>query len=281
MLVYFDTKDLINILEKGLPLSAAELHKRLSKSDHSLVLSLTTIMELSEPLLHRSAKTNVTRLLNLLEGLPHIFIHNAAIPRLELEEAHRAFSTGEECKKINPFVKRFDDTVQLYAKPPTKIYLNYPLSEVVWDLYTFGALGGMDNYAKRLKPTFAADRAISPRPSLKDNFVKTIGLNLALHNVAVPSADIPTFAEWVYSNPSRCPGERLGYEVWHKMVRNVTDEPEHSDLEDLLHVGCLPYVDLATLDRRMYGYVMQSSVSLGLGYDEVVFRKPIEAIERL
>ncbi len=278
MFIYFDSKDLIDILEKSLPLSAGQLKMLLCQSGHKLVFSVTTIMEISEPLLHRNAKTNVMSLLRRLEKIPHTFIHSSSIPRLELAEAYRAFSEGEECASINPFVNRFDYTVDLNAKPATDIYLNYSLCEIVWDLYCCGELGGLDDYAGKMKQLLAADRELSPKPSLRANFAKTIGLNLSLHKVPVPSVDVAPFAKWIYSNPSRCPGERLGYEVWHKIVKNFTDKLDDSDMDDFQHIGCLPYVELMTLDRRMCGYVFQAGASLNQGYDKKVFKSPEELI---
>lgn len=281
MLIYLDTKDLINILEKSLPCSSDQFESILQQGKHRLVLSVITIMELSEPLLHNRTKTNVMGLLNRLEKFPHAFIHLSSIPRLELGEAIRAFSRGEECDGIFPFVNRFDQTVDLNATPSTGIYLDYPLAETVWDLYSFDALGGLDKYAKKLKRAFALDRALSPQPSLKKHFARTLERNLSLHKLTYPSSATAPLANWIYSNPLRCPSERLGYEIWHKMVRNVTDEPDDSDLEDFLHIGCLPYVDVMTVDRRMHGYISQVSTSIGVDYESKSFRRLEEILLRL
>jgi len=280
MLIYLDAKDLINIFEKSHPFSDNQLHQLLEKGGHKLVFSLMTITEISEPLLHSRAKTNVMGLLNRLEKLPHTFIHESNIPRLELEEAVRAFSAREEYDGIQPFVSRFDDTIDLNAEPPTKIYLNYPLAETVWDLHTYGELGGLDEYAKKLRQTFAADRALDPKPSLKANFVKATQLNLKSNKVKELTEDVAIFANWIYSNPTRCPSIRIGYEVFHKMVRNVADVPEDSDMEDFQHIECLPYVDLMTLDRRMCGYVSQAAATLGLNYSEKVYRNSEQLFNR-
>ena len=281
MLVYFDAKDIINIFEKSQPCSSDYLDSVLKQGGHKLVLSMTTIMEISEPLLHKNAKTNVTRLLNRIEKLPHTYIHESIIPRLELAEAVRAFSEGGEVLEVNPFAKRFDETVDLNSKPETNIYLNYPLSEIVWDLYCFGALGGLDKYAKKLKPTFAADRTLSPKPTLKENFIKTVALILKQHNVPTPSEGVESLANWIYSNPQNCPSERLCYEVWHKIVKNITDIPEESDMEDFQHIGWLPYVDLLTTDRRMNGYVSQVSATISVDYGAKCFCNAKEVLDIL
>ena len=57
------------------------------------------------------------------------------------------------------------------------------------------------------------------------------------------------------------------------MVRNITDIPEDSDLEDFHNIGCLPYVDIMTVDRRMYGYARQVSSSITVEYDKKLFKK--------
>jgi len=281
MLVYFDAKDIINIFEKSQPCSSDHLANILKRGGHKLVFSMTTIMEISEPLLHKNAKTNVTRLLNGIERLPHTYIHESIIPRLELMEAVRAFSEGGDVLEIDPFATRFDETVDLNGKPATNIYLNYPLSQIVWDLYCFGAVGGLNKYAKKLKSTFAANRALSPKPTLKENFIKTIARNLKLHNVPSPAEGAESLANWIYSSPQNCPSERLCYEVWHKIVKNVTDVPEESDLEDFQHIGCLPYVDLLTTDRRMNGYVSQASATISVDYGAKCFCSVKEVLDIL
>jgi hypothetical protein len=280
MLIYLDSKDLINIFEKAKPLSAVQFENFLKGAKHKIVLSFLTIMELAEPLLDKKATTNVTDLLNHLEKLPHTYIHSD-ISCLELQEALRAFSAGDNYKSIFPFVNRFDETVDLNASPPTKIYINYSLSETVWDLYCFGALGGLDKYADKLRQTFAADRALSPKPSLKKHFTKTIERNIRLDRLTIPPENISAFADWIYSDASRCPSGRLGYELWHKMVRNITDIPHDSDLEDFHHIECLPYVDLMTLDRRMHGYVGQVSKDMSVDYDKRIFRSTKEVLNKI
>jgi hypothetical protein len=281
MLIYLDARDLINIFEKSNPCSADQFDKILREGDHQLVYSWLNITEISEPLLHTKAKTNVMALLNRVEETPHIYIHSSRVPRLELESAVKAYVNGEEYDGIDPYVQRFDYTVDLNAQPSTKDYLNYPLAEIVWDLHCFGALGGLDRYAKRLKQTFAEDRALSPKPSLKKHFSTMIERNLKLHHVARPNGDINSFAKWIYSNPARCPSQRLGYEVWHKMIKNVDDEPTPSDMEDFCHIDCLPYVDFLTLDKRMRGYVSQACKAMQTNHAEKVCKNSKEIVDKL
>ena len=281
MLIYLDARDLINIFEKSYPCTADQFDKILLDGGHQLVYSWLNITEISEPLLHTKAKTNVMALLTRLEKTPHTYIHSLSIPRHELGAAAKAYLNGKEYVDIHPFVKRFDYTVDFDANPSTKDYLNYPLAEIIWDIHTFGELSGLDRYAKKLEKSFADDRALSPKPSLKKHFPTKIEKDLKLHCVTAPTGGVIPFANWIYSNPARCPSQRLGYEVWHKMIRNVTDKPEHSDLEDFCHIACLPYVDLLTLDRRMRGYVSQACATLNKYYDSKVCESSNEIVDNL
>lgn len=281
MLIYLDSRDLINIFEKSNPCSIDDFDKILIEGGHKLVYSWLNIAEISEPILHANAKTNVMALLNRVEKTPHTYIHSSRIPHLELASAVKAFVNGKEYEKIDPYVRRFDYTVDLNAKPSTRDYLNYPLAEIVWDLHSYGELGGLDRYAKILIQTFAEDRALHPKPSLKRHFTTLIERNLKLHKVNAPNGGIRSFSNWVYSNPSRCPSQRLGYEVWHKMIKNINDEPTPSDMEDFCHIECLPYVDLMTLDNRMRGYVSQSCKTIGTTWDKKVSKNLGEIIEEM
>jgi hypothetical protein len=281
MLIYLDARDLINIFEKSNPCTADQFDKILREGGHQLVYSWVNITEISEPLLHAKAITNVMALLIRVEKTPHTYIHSSSIPRLELESAAKAYLNGEEYVSIHPFVKRFDYTVDLNAQPSTKDYFNYPLAEIVWDLQSYGALCGLDGFATKLKQTCAEDRALFPKPSLKKHFPTTIERNLKLHHVATPNGDVKSFANWIYSNPTRCPSQRLGYEVWHKMIRNVQDEPTPSDLEYFCHIDCLPYVDFLTLDKTMRGYVSQACKALQTNYAAKVCKNSKEIVDKL
>jgi len=42
--------------------------------------------------------------------------------------------------------------------------------------------------------------------------------------------------------------------MYRALMGNYTDVPETADFSDLAHVFALPYVDAATLDRRMRHY---------------------------
>lgn len=282
MRIYLDAKDIIKLLEKSEPYTAEKFDKYLRNGNHELVFSLITILEISAPLFHKNAKTNVMWLLSQIEKLPHVYVHSSVITRLELEEAYRAFLSGKEYHDISlPFVRRFDMIVDLQGNPATKQFINYPLAEIIWDLYNAGGLTGLNKYAEKLRKTFKADRALNLKPSLKKNFANMIERNIKLYQLKISHEEVTSFANWVYSNPMRCPSDRLGYELWHKMIKNLTDIPLDSDLEDFANIAALPYVDFMTLDRRMHGYICQVSKDLSIEYNKKVFRNTEEVLNNI
>jgi hypothetical protein len=278
--IYLDSKDLINIFERAYPFASDQLEHALRNGGHQLVLSLYSIIEIAAPLCHPSSKSNVMRVLNEVERLPIVFVH-PDVDRLELEEAMTAFSGKREYTDVQPFVNRFDETIDLSARPPTAVFMNYTLGETVWDLYCYNALKGLESYGPTLKQLMAADRVLTKPPSLKANFIKMIDRKLKRYGITCSPLFASALANWIYENPFRCPSVRLGYEVWHKLVKNKRDKLEDSDMEDYQHLTCLPYIDLMTLDRRMCGYVEQAGAGLRLDHARRVLRSAEDLLCRL
>ncbi|WP_413935153.1 hypothetical protein [Nitrospira sp. BLG_1] len=261
MKYYLDSKDLIAILQGKASRSAQEFREYLFAGDHKLVVSCYTIIEISAPLLHPHSTDNVMSLLNELEKMPIVYMH-ADSPGLELKEALNAFANNREYLPVVPFVKRFDETLDLSANPPTSNFLNYPLAEIVWDLYRQGELKGMEDFANTMRALIERDRNTIRPPSMKSHFA--IVLEKELRGDGLSCKEMMSFTNWVYENPNRCPGIRLSFEVWRQIVMNKTDGLEDSDMEDYQHIICLPYVDAITLDRRMHSYVSQARTRIGL-----------------
>jgi hypothetical protein len=80
--------------------------------------------------------------------------------------------------------------------------------------------------------------------------------------IPLPIGGLRDFARWIRNNPTRCPGWRIFYETYLEFCTNVDDEVEAGDVRDFSHVGCLPYVDAITLDRRMAGYCRAGALKL-------------------
>lgn len=280
MKVYLDTKDLISILQAGHPCTTNQFAQYLLKHGYQLVVSSYTVMEISAPLLYPSSQTNVMKLLNDLTQIPIAYVH-ADIQGLELREALDAFTSERECQKVSPFVKRFDETLDLSGKPGTQQFISYSLSEIVWDLHAQGGLQGLDCYAKAMKKYVAADRALRKPPSLKSHFTKVVERNLRDDGLSCRGVSIEEFANWIYDSPNRCPSMRLSYEVWHQIVKNKGDRLAVSDMEDYQHMICLPYVDLITLDRRMHHYVSLAAAKIGMQWSNRIFKSAKEVLRQI
>jgi len=232
------------------------------------------IMECCAPLVRGGEKSSVMKTLNRLEQLPHIYIAEARIHALELQAAANAFLEQREYLPIAlPVVPRFDYAVCAFEEPATKQYIQYGLAQIVFELWheDKSLFTGYSSQTKHLRATLESDRK---RPDYRRhdlNFQNTVGRNLRLFNIGFPQESVGRLSAWIYENPARCPSHRLGYEVFHKLLRNLTDSGESSDIPDYAHIMCVPYVDMITLDKRMRGYVAQVDQSIGTNFSHRVF----------
>jgi hypothetical protein len=265
MLVYLDSKDLINLLESSNPVGSRDFGDELRRREWELVLSFCTVAELAAPLLSSPVRTNVMALLNSLEELPITYIADASILREELKEAVSAFSEKRDYQPIRPFVKRFDETIPMEGPPASRVFLRFGLAETMFMLWTENpaVLRGFDRHSERYKGVVEQDRALAPRPSLRAHFSSVLERNLQLFGISLPASSVSALTDWIVSEPIRCPGNRLVFEMFHAISKNRTDKLYPSDLADFNHLYCLPYVDLATVDRRIYGYLMSLRPSTG------------------
>lgn len=265
--VYLDSKDLIGTVERGYPSAYEQLADALRGGGHELVLSFVTVMEISAPLVCGRVDTNVTGLLNRIERLPITYI--AKIRTLELREAYDAFRAGRECAAIAPFVNRFDYTLEGSGPPPTHLYLRFGLAEAVFTLWQEqpDLFRGFADWGDPARARVAADRQLTNKPSLRQNFVRVIGRQAQTHQVAVHQDDLEAFAHWVYDVSTRCPAVRVIYEAQHLLIKNASDIPKDGDIGDFSHMAALPYVDLMTMDRRACTYARQAFRAAGLPYD--------------
>lgn len=272
MRVCLDTRDLIDLLETR-PSHLSHVDALLRTGGHRLVVSFTTVLELSAPLAHPE-QSNVMRLLNQLEALPVIFVNEARIGRQELGAAADAFREGREYSAVDPFVSRFDQTLDLDATPPTRSYLRYSLAETIFDLWQTAPdlWSGNSHRFPLLRERLTSDRAKANPPTLKAHFPTVIARNLSLYGIRVPVESTAPLARWIYADPQRCAGSRLIFEVYHHIRRNEGDRGHASDLGDFAQIPILPYVDVITLDRRMRTYVGQACSSLGTDYGTIVLK---------
>jgi hypothetical protein len=284
MLVYLDTRDLIDLLEKGRPCTSEEFGSRLAAGEHQLVISFSSVRELSHPLFEPRANTIVTRLLNQIETFPLRYIREAFIPHQEVEQAFAAFSEAREYAGVSPFVSRFDEACTPWnQRPVTAHYLNLSLSETVFMLFSAssGPLMSVPRHGEALRALLEADRRLANPPTLRENFVRVVDRHISQGRLAVPSSRVPALANWIYDDPSRCPSLRLCYEIYHSIRENPRDVARDADIPDLAHVGCIPYVDLITLDNRMRDYVRRVANRAVPGFARGVCRNLDDLLKRL
>lgn len=283
MHVYLDSRDLIELVEKRSPEETARFEEKLRQRRSELVFSMHNIMECCAPLVSAGSASSVMRTLNRLERMPHLYVAEARIEALELREATSAFLERREYTTIAPpVVPRFDYVVSAFEKPPTKDYIKYGLTELIFELWNIekSLFAGYPCHAKKLKTILELDRKRNDYKRHDLNFQNTVVRDLRLYNICFPEKKANELSGWIYELPSRCPALRLGYEVFHKLLRNLTDSGENSDISDFAHISCVPYVDAITLDNRMRGYVAQVDRSIGTNYLQKAYRN-VEEIEVL
>jgi hypothetical protein len=169
------------------------------------------------------------------------------------------------------------------GSPLTRLYLRYGLAETVFDLWTKDPriFGGYRRYGERLIQLLEADRALVNPPTLKKNFIRKIRDDLRLYGITEPATGVVPLARWIYAVPSRCPGVRLRYEVYHEMRRNKAAKVKPSDMVDLLRISALPYVDIITMDAPMMTYTSQVIRKLAVDYESHIFSDLEGAFSRL
>lgn len=269
MLIYLDAKDIINLLERSCPCSPDDFQKILRAGDHQLVLSCWNFLEIAAPLGEGKPAIGI---INRLEGMPRRSI--GVIIQKELKAAVDAFEQGREYESIDPFVARFDDTLTVDWTVPTRRLIGVKLIEVAFWLWqdTPKNFQITEKFTTAFQRLFSADRALAETPPLEVHFQTVIQRYRARYKLRPPSAGIQLLADWIYQNPKRCPSVRLVYEMYHKILKNRGYVPDNSDIADLHHISCLPYVDLMTMDVRSLEYLRQVSSNLGIPYIDQVFK---------
>lgn len=208
----------------------------------------------------------------------------------EIIAAKEAFVKGGEPKPIDPYVRRWDYTFVWPGPSPAEDFVNFRLDEIVYSIYKQN-LSLFEPYregGKLLRGLFSADRQLQPheRKSLADNFADSVRKHGAHWNIDYEKIDVDAFGHWIYDNPMRCPGLRLGYDIYHELLSNVGDIPKDGDIPDFAHIYAVPYVDQATLDRRMNHYFRTvvkrlQSVQTQISYDRYTYASLAELLQSL
>jgi len=263
MKVFLDTFDLVNLLEKEEPGAVEKLDGVLQELKATLVVCPRHLEELAAPLTAGAVGSSTMATLNKLESLPLTFANEVKIPILELAEAIRAFRLGQEVEPVDPFVARLDAAVPLVGQSPTERFLNYPLAEIAFDLWQNSpdVLRSHPEHAGKLRGAVQQWRATAKAAGDRSDFVAAV-CELALQNarfgLRLEGVDLKGLGKWLWDSPARSPGISLWFRVRNHLVRNRHHQIRDSDVADLSWMWLLPYVDVATLDRRMKDYVRRA-----------------------
>jgi hypothetical protein len=282
MLIYLDSRDLIDLCEGSACIEISDFREWLLSRSHRVVLSMQTLIELSDQL-RIGNLLEVRKDLNRLENLPHTFVNEARICDLEMREAISAFEEGRKYRfnATAPFGARIDQVADLYGEPqsvlegrmlvPTSMIVNYGIAEGI--LYLWRSDPHIFDVQRRRKADWQrmmeADRALVAPPSLEENFVKKMAGDLFVHRIRFPIARVGALAHWVYESPNRCPGIRLQYEAQHQFRRDKTSRTSASDIIDLARIPAVPYVDFFITDKSMMGYCRQAAKAIKRPYPQL------------
>jgi hypothetical protein len=281
MLILPDSHDLIDLLEHEFAVSVQELAERLNQNGGRLVLSFTNVSELIGGLARGVEFMELRPKLQTVESLNLAYIREGFIITQELESAWRSFQSGVEFVAPNPMVRRWDETFQRPGQCVAAMFVGYRLDEIVHDLYRHGSVPqDSDKWTQVIRQQIKNDRALPKqvRKSSLQHFRLVIERQCQRHGILVPRKDLQQFSDWIHADPTRCPGLRLQFEVRRELVENPKDILKRGDISDFAHIGAVPYVDCATLDRRMYHYGGQAcrrlkAANQSADYSSRIFRK--------
>ncbi len=251
--ILLDASSLID-LEHGKPVSYDELDRLLRENHARLILTYTNVLEFAAPFGRTGDRVALRDRLQQVERLPVGYLREGAIKVAELKEAVKAFSKGIECAPIDPRGKRWDETLVLEGPSP----MGLPLNQSLYDLVSMAlAKGNVIRQAKELwGPKLArgyaqkrVDKQKAKWPD-KEAFQAEVSGELACNSIPVAQKSLAAFAEWIYSNPTRCPGFRLAYEWHQEWMKDSTQPFKWNNIPDRAHVLALPYVDAITMDHN-------------------------------
>ncbi|MEO8379145.1 MAG: hypothetical protein ABI779_05735 [Acidobacteriota bacterium] len=261
--VYLDSRDLIRLVAKELPLPPTEFAAILVSKSWQLAFSFSNICEVV--VVQELLETR--RRLQVLQSMPHVnILAMPAVRCLEFAAAVSAFECGQEPASVVPFVSRWHQT---YTVPGQRDYqdmlVNYSLVDQVLPLAMLNSNVGHNVpwRARQLQEAVDRDRAVTDAVRRNhERFANALKRDLGECGIPAPSAGVATFAKWLRANGSRCPGWQLFDEAYLEFCTNVQDTVDRGDISDWAHIATLPYVEALTLDRRMANYCRTAATRL-------------------
>lgn len=245
-LVYLDSKDIIDI-ERG-AIDADLLPALFKEGRAALALSFTLIDECIEPLRRRQGGS-VTRVLNILEATPHLWLRDVDLEERELSNAVGAFASGHPPIPVVPFCNSYLDTL-LVDHRTRYVYQAKPLAVIVWDqAYGERTTAAAPRRAERFPDCVRADRELIStwdqteyRAQLRGKFDRNV------RRILGEARSSREFLDYLWSHPDWSPATRFTFEAYHTLVRDRGTNPTVNDVNDFTRLMALPYVDVFTAD---------------------------------
>ena len=288
-----DTRDLIDLTERGQPIFPDQFRQYLLNGNHQAVLTFNNIRELAGPLAVGDGNfLQIRRYLQLLEAMPHTYLAEVRVVGIEIQSAVEAFETGTEYKDVSPYVSRWDGTFMSPSGSVTEKFkqlVGMRLDEIVYDVFREQpqVFAPLNEALPNLIALLQQDRDLLRKGKVpaREHFLRSIKKHAEYHKVALPVGKEEAFAKWIYTDPRRCPGLRLNHEVYRRLMRNYADVPEVGDFVDLNFIFAVPYVDAITLDNRIREYCSQAArgllrVGLAVDYRQRLYRNFADIMER-
>jgi len=120
-------------------------------------------------------------------------------------------------------------------------------------------------YARGLQSKLARERSLPPaqRQPLRDIFVNNIPDRLRDHKIEAVGVPLQKFGDWLWRNPLRSPGLRLEFEVYHQLRKDERMPLQGGDIADFAHLAAVPYVEIATVDKRIADLAKKACRKIG------------------
>jgi hypothetical protein len=285
-----DSRDLINTIEHECPVSRLALETYLRDRCHLLTLTFTNVREFASPVGAGVMFLTIRPFLQALERMPHCYLKEVTIVAAELQAAVEAFSSGQEYRRPSPYVDRWDRTMTPSGQRDiAENWINFRLDEIVYSVSRVrpDVFRPPAHHLSRLQTQLETDRAAlrADRAPAGQHFRNVVRNNAATHRIALPEGREGEFADWVYQDRDICSGLQLNHETYRALMFNYGDIPEAADFSDLAHVAAIPYVDAATLDRRMRDYCVRASAKMvrtgaSINYSDRVYRDVADVLQR-
>jgi len=283
-LIFIDSRDLIECVERHVPCGVVRLATELRKRNTATVLSFSNLLEV----IPRKQKLSYAcEFANRLERIPHVFVPHTHVSTFEFNEAVAAFKENRPPRHVLQTFDSYGSYVCTFAPgpPPPPEWVaevsRVSLSDHVRALLTDGESIELDEHeTHRAAMQKVLDQHRSVLGSKRTN--KKLLAEMVENQLAEQHLDVDNFGaffEWLYRDPQICPGWRLLHEVFQEFRTDSTAFVSQSDVPDFTHIYLVPYVRAATLDRKWREYVRRASQRLvreGIAVSYPVYRNLAE-----